>query len=525
MVLGLVILFVVIVRIHLLDLPLERDEGEYAYIGQLMLQGVAPYKMAYVVKLPGPALVYAVSMALFGQTPVGIHLGLLLANVAAIILVFLLTKRWFDETVAIIAAATYALMSLSWGTIGSAAHATQFIVPAAVGGILLLQSKRLAAFFWSGVLFGFAFLLKQPGLFFGIYGGLLVLAAELRARPIDWRRCCKRTAIYSLGALLPFVVLCLVVWRAGVFDRFWFWTFKVAGGGWVSTRQGWDDFVWYLHWLRESRQLIFWFLAAVLTPFLYWMRPVRPVRFPFLGFCTASMAAACLGWRFNPHYFVVALPAVGMVIGLGLVEARRLLQNSSAFLFASSCPMIAFCLICALWVFHERAYLFTGNRDQIVEKVYATQPFREAAAVAEYIKKNSAADDQVAVFGSEPEICFLAQRHSATGHLSTYILMDGRPYSHQMQEEMIREIRSATPVFIVYIDNILSWFPPAHADNTLLDDMQEYVKAKYVLVGAAVTGPGPGPPAYHWGADTRQFVARARPGSSFIFVFKLSSTR
>ena len=42
----LVLLAVVIcVRIRLLDFPLERDEGEYAYAGQLILQGIPPYTM------------------------------------------------------------------------------------------------------------------------------------------------------------------------------------------------------------------------------------------------------------------------------------------------------------------------------------------------------------------------------------------------------------------------------------------------------------------------------------------------
>ena len=42
--LAIVLLFVVAVRIRLLDMPLERDGGEYAYMGQLILQGVPPYK-------------------------------------------------------------------------------------------------------------------------------------------------------------------------------------------------------------------------------------------------------------------------------------------------------------------------------------------------------------------------------------------------------------------------------------------------------------------------------------------------
>ena len=40
-VLGLV----VTIRIRLFGIPLERDEGEYAYAGQLMLQGIPPYKL------------------------------------------------------------------------------------------------------------------------------------------------------------------------------------------------------------------------------------------------------------------------------------------------------------------------------------------------------------------------------------------------------------------------------------------------------------------------------------------------
>jgi hypothetical protein len=40
--LALVLLFNFAVRWHLRELPLERDEGEYAYAGQLILQGVPP---------------------------------------------------------------------------------------------------------------------------------------------------------------------------------------------------------------------------------------------------------------------------------------------------------------------------------------------------------------------------------------------------------------------------------------------------------------------------------------------------
>src|SRR5437588_534491 len=94
--LGLTILLIFTVRIRLREMPLERDEGEYAYAGQLILQGVPPYKEAYNMKLPGTYAAYAAIMAVFGQSAAGIHFGLMLVNAASIVMVFLLGRRLLD---------------------------------------------------------------------------------------------------------------------------------------------------------------------------------------------------------------------------------------------------------------------------------------------------------------------------------------------------------------------------------------------------------------------------------------------
>ncbi len=43
---GATLVAVACARIRLLGLPLERDEGEYAYAGQLILQVIPPYELA-----------------------------------------------------------------------------------------------------------------------------------------------------------------------------------------------------------------------------------------------------------------------------------------------------------------------------------------------------------------------------------------------------------------------------------------------------------------------------------------------
>lgn len=103
----------VTVRLRLLGVPLTRDEGEYAYFGQLLLQGDPPYKTAYNFKLPGIYGVYAGILAAFGQTAAGIHFGLLVANIAGCALVFLLATRLFTPVAGVVAGTTFAALSLT----------------------------------------------------------------------------------------------------------------------------------------------------------------------------------------------------------------------------------------------------------------------------------------------------------------------------------------------------------------------------------------------------------------------------
>ena len=132
---------VVAIRIRLLGIPLERDEGEYAYAGQLMLQGIPPYKLAYNMKFPGTYAAYALIMSMFGQTISGIHVGFLLVNAATIALVFLLGRRLINEMAGLVAAASYAVLSLSPTVLGFAAHATHFVMLPVLGGMLLLLDQ------------------------------------------------------------------------------------------------------------------------------------------------------------------------------------------------------------------------------------------------------------------------------------------------------------------------------------------------------------------------------------------------
>jgi len=138
---GLVLLIVVmstLIRIRLLEVPLDRDTGEYAYAAQLMLKGVPPYAHLYNMKMPGICAAYALIFACLGQTHISVHLGLAVVNAATIFLIFLLARKLLAHRAAVTTAATFALLSLGQQVRGTFAKAEHFVIFFAIAGILLL---------------------------------------------------------------------------------------------------------------------------------------------------------------------------------------------------------------------------------------------------------------------------------------------------------------------------------------------------------------------------------------------------
>ena len=341
----LIILIVGVIRVRLLSLPLERDEGEYAYTGQLLLQGVPPFKLAYTMKLPGTTFAYALIMALFGQSPAGIHLGLLIVNAITIVFVFLLGRKLLGNYGGVAACATYAVMSLSYTVFGLAAHATHFVVLFAMAGFLVflraIESGRLITFFLGGLLFGVAFLMKQPGMFFSLFGAILIVWFEIKLyrelveerkmgtrRPrFNWERCFKRLMIYISGVILPLALTCFLLWWAGVFQRFWFWTFTCVRsyGSAVSGPQG---FHYLLEHFQSGADVVLWILAGVGLVILLFDRKPGDRKLIILTLLTISLVSVCPGLYFRGHYFVLALPAVSLLVGYATTFFLKLINQA-----------------------------------------------------------------------------------------------------------------------------------------------------------------------------------------------------
>jgi len=514
-----VLVFNCAIRFHLRNIPLERDEGEYAYAGQLMLQGIPPYTLAYNMKLPGTYAAYALILAVFGQTPAGVHLGVLVVNSVTVFLGFLLAMRIAGPIAAVVAGASYALLSMSPSVLGFCGHATHFVVLMAVAGLLLLlealEKNRQWLFFGSGVFLGLAFVMKQPGLLFVIFGMLYLLRAE-RQREVGWRRAAERFGAFSLGAALPLTLTCLWLWREGVFKTFWFWSISYASQ--YVTNWGLSDGAHLLVTVFPAIMgpgVWIWLIAGAGVAVVLWRQEMRTHARFVLGLLLFSFLAVCPGLVFREHYFILMLPAVSILAGIAASAGIKILGQRSQTKTFRYAPVIAF--VAALgWCFYaQREFFLKDSPTAACRKIYGGNPFPEAIPVADYIRQHTAESTSIVVLGSEPEIYFYAHRHSATGYIYTYGLMEEQKYALQMQQQMISEIEAARPESLVWVNVRASWLPHEHSEGLILSWAQKYVHDHYELTGVAdihMTQTD-----YRWGDEAKSYQPRS---NSVVFVFK-----
>lgn len=471
-------------RIRLLGLPLERDEGEYAYGGQLLLRGIPPYQLAYSMKFPGTMAVYAVFLSILGESAAAIRIGLIVTNLATIGLICFLGRQLFGKLGGIAAAASYSVLSLMPHVLGTAAHATHFVILFAAAGALVLlkafdrRSTVLIAI--SAALFGIASLMKQPGIGFVLFGAIYLVVNDWRANlPIGKRLC--RAGLFALGASLPYLLVALALSILGVFETFWFWTIKYASqyGSQVSLQEGLEILVARLPSTLGTAWTI-WTIAGVglVVPFL--RGPIRS-RGTFLGlFGGFSALAVCSGFYFRPHYFILFLPIVSLLTGAAVTALVGRGGSSYPARFAVI-GLFAACLAWPLW--SERDFFFEQPLTEANRMVNGTNPFPESVKIAEYVRDQSTPGDRIAVLGSEPQIYFYARRLSATGYIYMYSLMERQPYAHQMQLEMIHEIEQAQPRFLVVVVMNRSWLASTDSDQTIFTWENAYRTRYYDEIG------------------------------------------
>ncbi|MBL7829084.1 MAG: glycosyltransferase family 39 protein [Saprospiraceae bacterium] len=480
------ILFLAVVlytRLALLGMPLERDEGGYAYIGERLFGTQHLYSDMLDIKLPGLYFLYW----LFNQLPGGyeksIHLGLLLMHAGALWVFFMWVRRAFNLSVGVVATVLFAISAVMPGVYGFAAHATQLIQLPVMGALYLLwgyiqdeQHRRPIRLVAAGLCLGFAFTVKQPAIVFIFFaiGALLWMPGSIFQRL--WR-----PFILGSATLVPFGGIVAYFYLQGRFDDFWMWTFTMPTAQTISGSDTWQylsDLVPMMignHWL-------FWGLGVLSLAVV-----------PFTGFSGKSKAwavsllvlaivSAAIGLGFMPHYFIPSIPWAALGIAAGLHWATR--GNKTLYFGAAA-------VLAALPILMNSSYFLQPNYAKIMEQCYHWNGFAEAKAVSLELKKRLKPGERVAVFGSEPQINYYTGTEHCSPHLFMYPVVRETKYKNQFQQQFLSDINACNAEYVVLTASEASWIPGFTETPLFKRQLFPKLTEGYDLIGRANIGQTP----------------------------------
>ncbi len=488
--LAVSMIIIVLLRSRVAAMPFERDEGEFAYMGQLILKGLMPYTDGYNMKLPGTYWMYAGIIKIFGSSPTAIHTGVTLTTLMTMAMIFYFLKQVFNSTIALTTAFIFGLMVSAKSTLGFAGHATHFVTLFMVAGLVCWyqwqKSNKILYVLIFGIMMGFSFLMKQQGVFFIIFGGILTLYTLYEKDNFSFLPFIKSGLLYTLGVFIPYLLTILWILTFGDFDKFWFWTVEYATKYTTSVVQLKDaPMMFYLSFSSMWKEFPLVWISAIGGLAVIWKSNWdRNLKIFALLFFIFSFLTICPGMYFRQHYFITWIPSLALLVGIFYDFLAQKIFNSSTdspkgFILAS----VFLAVILGYSIKHNKPYWISMPINNVSKDIYGTNPFVESKEIASYIKRNSSPDDKIAILGSEPQILVYADRISATGHIYTYGMMEKQDYNVKMQEEMIREIEKNKPKFIVFVKVGLSWMEYPDSPRKIFEWMPQYIDKNYEMKG------------------------------------------
>jgi hypothetical protein len=321
--------------------------------------------------------------------------------------------------------------------------------------------------------------------------------------------------------ILPFALCCLILWHAGVFHKFWFWTIDYARQ-YASVVP--ISYAPLFFWHGSRTALIHGFLVlpfAIAGMFMIWFdERLTKSRLWIFGFGLISALSVCPDFYFRKHYFLLMLPGAGLLAGCAVSGLCKFSEKKHPHARLRYWPIWIFALTLAVTIVTNANIWFLQTPTQAARTTYQADPFPEAEIIAAFIKKNSPVDTRLAILGSEPELYFLSHRHSATGYIYTYGLMEPQPFARQMQEEMIAQIESNSPEFIIFVDDRMSWWRYPDSDPRIFNWWDSY-QTNYTVVAIADVLSTTNT-VYAFGADIVKYYGEARGSALEVYQRKTS---
>jgi hypothetical protein len=312
---------------------------------------------------------------------------------------------------------------------------------------------------------------------FGLRISTFGLPLLLPVPSIPWGVILAEVAVLCAGLAVPYLLMCLVLWWAGAFHQFFFWTISYAAKYALAVSPvNMPDLLKATLGAVVGPDVVLWTLPWLGALLIWSDKQLDLTRRSFLiALLLFSVASVCVGFYFRGHYFILLLPAMALWIGMTVSRALRLMRGHHSTDVMVATPLLLLFVVGLLASLVGNGITwFALSATEASQAVYHTSLFTEAVKVANEFRANTSKNARIAVIGSEPEIYFYAARRAATAYIYMYPLMEDQPYAPVMQEEMISQIERARPEAAVYVEDDLSWLKRSSSHQRLREWWKAY---------------------------------------------------
>ncbi|MCO6485547.1 MAG: glycosyltransferase family 39 protein [Saprospiraceae bacterium] len=511
-----VILFVYfIIRWGFRHIPIERDEGSYAYMGHLLLQGGKPYLDFYEMKPPALFYSYAFLSGITGGSLAAMHVVMALLLALGGWLIFLLTRRWADAGSAVVAVLAYAALTLTAYASGFSIQAEHLVGLFAIAGLWALtrglQGNQPLFILLAGVLLCYGLLIKQNGLFFALLAITLVPAFHRVENPGHWIGLSLRQGGWlAAGALIPVAVFGALLGMQGALSEFWFWNveYPKAYTSTISWELGRTLLTTGLKKMYAD-QPVFW-AAGLAGGVLIWLTRIAAwKKWAVTGFLLAAMVSVTPGKRFYGHYFLHFFPALSVAAGAAVFALGRWLEPLAGRTARMALGPVLAVLLLAGTIAVQEAYYFRPHFTRILRDTYGSNPFPESRQLADYLGRQIQEGDGLLVLGSEPQLYAYTLADCPTRHHFMGFLLKNHPREKEWQKEVMDDVAANPPKYVVWVQHPLTWLPAQGADQAFIQWAWQWAHRHYTPIAWYDQTGGPAVTVVE-GADAATYQARGQ---------------
>jgi hypothetical protein len=196
-----------------------------------------------------------------------------------------------------------------------------------------------------------------------------------------------------------------------------------------------------------------------------------------MAFLLCSIASTFHSPFLYRHYFALLVPAAAAVGGAGTAWLADAYLSSARSRRAA--VALAIVLTATFAVAARPAYWLRPDPVTIVRETLGDQGFEAAPALATYLGERTRSDDPLFVYGSEPQIAFLARRRDVNPFGMVYPLTWHWPRHREFQERVWAAIERDPPAYVVLAHTRFSLVRSPRMDLFLETNLRGLLEGAY----------------------------------------------